>query len=381
MKRLILVIFMSMLGGCLQHKQAKDIPIMNIGQNSYLKSEDFEEELVKYITLETNDDVLIESRRQLLYFSNNRIIMLNLIQGDIFVFDGNGKILSYFNHKGQGPEEYLDLRYAYGTVVVYDEISKYVYIMGNGRCQVYHENGTYLYSFYYSNSKQYMEAYSFDKETILAFDANPETDSAYVLISKKDGKVLSCIDIPLVNRISNIKISQSEFRTIVQSGLPKQQLLKNGEDFILAEISSDTIYKFTKDRKLMPLLTRIPHVHDGENNNEYLIFQPLKVTDRYVLGYKYIHNFNNAKPKITMLLFDIEKRQTFKYEGSSIEYYIGGYNIEDRTDLPANLYVMNSFPIYILNALGKGKLENTKLKEIGEMLHEDNNPILQVIKF
>jgi hypothetical protein len=382
MKRLFFFVsLIFLLSGCSQVKQTKDIPVMYIGQSSYPEYEGDFEELVKYIPLETNDDVLIDTRRQLLHFSDNRIVMLNLRQGDICVFDGKGKVLSHFNHKGQGPQEYTDLRYSYGSVVVYDEDDRTIYIMeSRGRCQIYAEDGRYLRNFYFStDGKQYSEAYNFDKESILAFNANMETDSAYFLLSKKDGTILSCIDVPLHDRISNRKTVQIESRTMVQSGLPRQQLLKDGDDFIFAEFSSDTIYRFTKDKRLIPLLTRTPPVMNGKSNEAYLVFQPLKVTDTYVLGYSYVHDFQ--QPRITQLLYDMKKRQTFKCGDSSIEYFVGGYNIEDRTDLPAGVYVMNGFPDRILNQIKAGELEGTKIKEIAETLDAEDNPVLQIIKF
>lgn len=359
--------------------KSTNIPIIDLGKNSYPKFSGEYAELVKFIPLETTDEVIIDMRRQLLYFSDNRIVMLNNVKGDIFIFDGNGKIVSHFNHKGQGPEEYLNL----SAAMAYDEANREIFIWdrvsNRRRCQVYSEKGKYLRSFYFPANKQYTHAYSFDNESLIAFDSNVETDSVYVLMSKKDGKILSCINIPLGKRISNYKTVTVEGRRAVQSGVRKQQLLKNGDDFILAEISADTIYKFTKNKQLIPLFARTPGVHKNEGDDAWLLFQPLKVTNNYVWGFKYIHDFQSTNN--ISIIYDVKKQQVFEDTDESIEY-IGGYSVFDAApDLPADIFVINSFPSQIMDGIEESKLKNLKIKELAGKLHEEDNPVLQVLKF
>ena len=59
---------------------------------------------VKYIPLETTDDALFNGT--LVNLSSQGIAGFNKKEGDILVFDGNGKVISSFNHLGQGPNEY-----------------------------------------------------------------------------------------------------------------------------------------------------------------------------------------------------------------------------------------------------------------------------------
>ena len=385
MKRNSVVFFIGVcfiLHGCKQSPVSTvDLHVIDLDQSSFPKCiEDNYNEFVRYIPLETNKDVLIEQSSRLVYFSEERIIMINNRQGDVFVFDGNGKILSFFNRMGSGPEEYKKLL---SSEVIYDPFNREIFVMEREHCHVYSENGNYLRDLLYPRRKEYTEAYSFDKETLLVFDANTLTDSAFVLISKKDGKILSCINLHLKNRISNqLVVSREGNRVNIRIGVQKQQLIKDGENFILAEISSDTIYKFTKDRQLIPLLTRKPSVHEYGDNNPFKVFQPIKVTDKIIFGFFYKQNLlNPERPESFSLLYDLDKHQPFDFSSSMEEDFIGGFSSRERTDLPANLFVLRNFPDLILERIEDGKLQGQKIKELAKNLKDEDNPVIQVIRF
>jgi hypothetical protein len=367
---------------------SEPVPVFDLAQDSYPKIEEGFEETVKYIPLETRDDVLISERRRVIYYSDNRIVMTNE-DSDVFIFDGSGKIVSHFNRRGEGPQEYLTLRMLLnGSTVVYDEPNREIFVMESiGRCNVYSEDGKYLRTFRYPKSKQYREAYSFDKESLLAIDYNIDTDSVYVFLSKKDGSVLSCIDIPLQKRIPTTHQRPMGEGGVFSASITTQQLLKDGDDFILAELSSDTIYRFTSDKRLIPILAMTPSKQ--QDNEKYIFFQPLKVTEKYVFGYKYVFDFSQIKEtdpprgfKTVNLIYDMEKRQAFNSSNSpDMDYYVQHITREVYyTDLPANLFVRNGFPDGILRDLEKGEVEG-KLKEVAEKLDPDDNPVIQVIKF
>jgi hypothetical protein len=355
------------------------VPTLDLRQTSYPKSDETYEETVKFIPLETRDDVLVAQRRRIVYFSDNKIVMA-ADNGGIFVFDGQGKILSHFNHQGQGPEEYLYLNMnVYGTVTIYDEVTREIFVMEQiGRCQVYSEDGKYLRTFHFPKSKQYREAYSFDRESLLALDKNIDTDSAYVLISKKDGSVLSCIDIPLQKRRADVRKVPLGKWGVTSSRIYTQHLHKEGNDFILSELSSDTIYRFTSDKRLIPILALTPSKQESETP---IVFQVFKTTEKCVIGWKYVFDFDTNGIKATPVIYDLEKRQAFGGDnGKGVESFICGITTSMRHNaLPANLYILNEFPDRILDWIEKGMLEG-KIKEVAEKLDPDDNPVIQVIK-
>ena len=64
---------------------------------------------VEYIPFETNDNALMGRSTKIFNVSDDYIIAANTIEGDVFVYDGKGKWKYSFNHKGQGPSEYVYL--------------------------------------------------------------------------------------------------------------------------------------------------------------------------------------------------------------------------------------------------------------------------------
>ena len=84
----------------------RGLPVIDLTQINHPLIEEQFMELVGYVTLETREDILIDRGRRLVHFSDKRIVMINFRFGDIFVFDGSGKIISSFNRMGPGPHEY-----------------------------------------------------------------------------------------------------------------------------------------------------------------------------------------------------------------------------------------------------------------------------------
>jgi hypothetical protein len=197
-KSLILTSLIIFLIGCNSYKknhqetseqQPTVLPVIDLNA-TFPKWEKADMAELEYIPLETRKDVLIDKFKRFVYISENRIIMVNPSIGDIFVFDGQGKIVSHFNRRGNGPGEYPR---SYG-LMIYDEPNREIFLFYYNRCLVYSEDGSYLRTLDIPQTKNYAEAYSFDNESLLAFDSNVETDSVYVFLSKKDGSVLSCIN-------------------------------------------------------------------------------------------------------------------------------------------------------------------------------------------
>ena len=54
---------------------------------------------VEYIALETTDDILLSGDCRISFISDN-YIMIWESNGNIFIFQRNGKIYTHFNHKG-----------------------------------------------------------------------------------------------------------------------------------------------------------------------------------------------------------------------------------------------------------------------------------------
>ena len=84
-----------------------DLNVIDISKN-YPKKEISIQSIadIEYVALETTDDVLLGAISQITHLSDKYIVIYEMREGDIFIFDRKGKIVSYFNHKGPSSNEY-----------------------------------------------------------------------------------------------------------------------------------------------------------------------------------------------------------------------------------------------------------------------------------
>lgn len=103
---------------------------------------------VRYIPLETNSDVLLDKDAAIDYVSDKYYVISNRRNGDVFVFNPDGKIKTHFNKKGKGPMEYIQIRR-----LVFDEKNGEILITFYSSPQkflVYAIDGTYKRTLYLS---------------------------------------------------------------------------------------------------------------------------------------------------------------------------------------------------------------------------------------
>ena len=99
---------------------------------------------IEYIPLESNSDVLL-TFPSIKYLSDKYIVAINGSRGDIFTFGRDGKIVSHFNKRGRGPQEYNTIH-----SIAFDEKAEEFYISdpssSDSKIQVYSKEGDYLRS-------------------------------------------------------------------------------------------------------------------------------------------------------------------------------------------------------------------------------------------
>jgi len=138
-----------------------------------------------FVVLETTDESVIKNVNKI-HFSEDKIIILDINQSTVFLFDLKGKYLSKINKLGQGPDEYLKVNDMYfdntsnhiflydglagkvleydlnGKIITQNNITKgheFTKIKGSGEWLVYRGNG---FSDYTSN-KSYNNLYIYTK--------------------------------------------------------------------------------------------------------------------------------------------------------------------------------------------------------------------------
>ena len=351
---------------------------------------------VEYIPLGTNDNTLMRTTIARFHLSDDYIVTTNPLsnQGDFFVFDGKGKSKFSFNHRGQGPGEYNRI----GSFA-FDEKAKEVFIFdrysSSNKIIVYAEDGTFKRILSNLPELQSIEIYNYDDEALLVYDEsgifgsgileqNEYSNKPYLFVSKADGSVIETLNTHLPERLSNAAVwkAQSDGQEMIHSvGVPITNNRSFGKDFIIADWSSDTIYKLTPQRELQPMIVRIPSMKD---TNPRILLSNFLVTDKFILLGVYEMNYetlkNGGNVEARQLMYDFKTGEINKYRFVNRDITTStSVRIWEATT-PGNTGVSMYDASFLLNLDEKGELTGD-LKELVKSLDEDDNPVLVKIKF
>ena len=342
---------------------------------------------IEYIPLETTDDVLLSGVCQLAYLSDKYAVVWEPRLGDIFIFDRNGKIVTHFNYRGQGGQEYILTRN-----VIFDEKNEEIFVFDNPltrRILVYTLTGKYKRTLNYSEDYTRIDAYNFDDDAFLIYDEfnllPMYNEKPYMFMSKKDGSIVSTLDIFLPVRYSN--------RTVIEDEVNGQKALASlyintpnnrhyGQNLLIADISSDTIYWLTKNKELTPLIIRKPSVHSSEPRT-VLTYQ--LATDKFVFLYKITLDFiaaeNNRKSAMVELMYEFETGETSRVSFINADYpsdtwWAPFIYPEISQNMTASLIQTSRLKTAFEKKQLKGELE-----KLTATLNEDDNPVLMIVKF
>ncbi len=334
---------------------------------------------VEYVPLETNREFIADG--QICFAGDKNIIISNNAgEGSILIFDRQGKAVKKINRKGQGPEEYFSL----GSVT-FDSEKRELYVnnMFAKKISVYDMEGNYKRSFYHLPGEQYSSFSVFnDKELIVPCRGQKANESCLIL-SKSNGQRTGTVNILYKEKQSlafTMEREDGAFGTMLTIVFP---LIHKGADMIVNEISSDTIFRFTKDYNLIPLLTRTPSVLE---TTPFIALMVTLETTHYLfmqtIRKEWDKKMNTAFPR-TFLMAD-------KRTGEIGEYVL--FN-DDYPGVPivfdglANAVFSNENQSFVplrasrlREAFEKGGLKN-ELKEIAANLKEDDNDVVMFLKF
>ena len=346
---------------------------------------------VEYIPLETNNSTLIKPNLMRIYVSDDYIITTNPSDGDIFVFDGKGKSKFSFNHKGQGPTEYNNL---FGGIV-FDEKAKEIFIFNrfssSRKIIVYAEDGEFKRTLANTPDIQDIDLYNFDDETLLVYDISGVYDQyisdqiilsnkPYMLMSKKDGSIVDTININLSLRISDAVLWQEGEYTYSVS-VPINNNRSFGKDYLIADWSSDTIYRLTSQRELQPMFVRKPPVLETEPKiliSNFLITEKFILFGVYVMDYNILRKGGNINSKQLMYDFNTGEINEYRFKNKDITTSTDTRIWEAVTPENTGVCMYNADLLFSLD--DKGELKGD-LKELLKSIDEEDNPILMKIKF
>lgn len=382
MKNLILLFLFFLMGSqvVISQSQTNDLPVIDLSRN-YPKKEICIQDMadIEYVPLETTDDVLLGNRLVLSYVSDKYILIHEPIRGNIFVFNRNGKIYSQFNHKGQSGREYAWIGDA-GTIL--DEKNEEIYVC-NQYIQVYSLRGEYKRTLKVNTILNYSKVFNFNDEALLVYDdvvidrgfEDKTKKNPYRLVSKKDGSLIAVLGIHLPERYSTrmLQIDKNSEREIF---MYYHESMHYGQDVMIADISSDTLYHLSPANGLTPILTRKPSVHASEPRNVWVTFL---TTDKFILMGTILLDFNTGG-KIPFFMYEFDTGKISKAFFLDAEYGNKNWNPGTSPAIGKNKTAHLIQASSVIDAYNRKRLAGNGMK-IAKTLLEDDNPVVRIIKF
>ncbi len=340
---------------------------------------------ITYIPIETNDHVLINNGiNALSHFSDKYIIIVNYKSYDCYIFDRNGKIINFFNHKGQGPNEYLNI-----IGITADEVKKEIYIVDHPqkhRILVYSFDGDFIRTLSLPSNTTIGTIHNFDKETLLCEDNNHKNGNKkpYFLLSKQNGRIINELNITFnKERISPRFYQKTGEKGVMAVSYGYTPIIRFNEDFIIGDISQDTIYQYSKNKTLTPILVKTPSIYSQDP--QMMVIPEFKTPKLFFL-------------ERTERKFNFETKEGFEREKIVYDYQSGlfyKYALKNK-DYPNQIFYLNSGGYAyrtgknilcqfisaeeLIEANDEGELHGT-LKDITKTLRIDDNPVLMIMKF
>ena len=391
--RLKLLFFILLIGlvGCRKQTAVNDafstIDISKKYPNKEVSLQDIAD--IEYVALETTDTILLDEYCKISYISDKYIVAYQSAKGDIFIFYRNGKISSHFNHKGQSGREYASI-----IDIVFDEVNDEIFVFDNystHRIQVYSLSGEYKRTLKYLDNLR-IKGYNFDDETILVYDDNGSlntngllntfSEMPYQLLSKKDGSLIFVLNIKFPVRYSYFATVESQrngqkFNNKFSIPLPNNR--SYGKDFIIMDISSDTVYKFSENKELDILLVRNKMIN--RSYDKFTGWTSVLTTDKFTVFITVTGDENNFYlPKDTLMHNFITRetnRITFINDDFPSEKWSPAIGVQfSQKNLAANFILIPN----IYDAYNDKKLKG-ELEKIAAKMDIEDNPIVMIVKF
>jgi len=340
---------------------------------------------VDYIVLDTNDDFF--NQGVVLAIGKDEILVKNQINdGDLFIYDRNGKGLRKINRKGQGGEEYTSLSF-----ILLDAENNEMFVNSYNRILVYDLFGKFKRSF---PNQRFGSIRNFDKDNLIcsngAFDDEKiPGDSPFVIISKQDGiitkeiSIISQIEIPKTTTINHNGFVMVGYSSI----FPSVSVIPFHNSWFLTAYSSDTVFQYLPDYSMIPFMVRTPTI---ESKSPESFLTPVLLTDPYYFlqTVKIEPEAKGSTPQDaflfyqrTNLLYDRQEMKIFEYTVFNDDY-TSKVTVEmtqtNGNDEVAFWQKIESHQL--IEAYEKGELKDGKLKEIAAKLDAEDNPVIMLIK-
>lgn len=385
-KVFFLVCMILLVGSQGMQSQSGSLPVVDVSKNYSLEKLNLQDMAsVEYVPLETTDDILLSGNAALSAVGDKYILVHEFQLGDIYLFDRHtGKLKSHFNHKGGSGMEYTWIKN--GTIL--DEKAEEIYVCSQF-IQVYSLEGKYKRTLKINCFDHDMSILNYDDQSLLIYDdiviepgrEKETTHTPYRFISKKDGSPMGTLDIYFPQRVP-IAIAQQEGNMWRPYKFSYPSNARFGDDLMLMNVSSDTLYKLSPQKRLTPIFTRTPSVYASKLRN---IWMPLLTTDKFMLFGTFVIDFNSTGGKIPKFMYDFKTGQVKRVSiiDHELNYGIRGpreWDSGSGTAIAKNMSAEFVSAPAMLEAYQKKRLKGNG-NEVAKNLLEDDNQVVRILTF
>ena len=360
-----------LLPGCKSEKGNKSSLIVFDVSTSYPEKEIRMEEIadIEYLQLELDDDFLFVNAPRIV--TSDKIIINR--DGDVLIFSRDGKTISKFNRKGNGPGEYI-----YIATLLYDELSDEIFIESRDKLFVFSSSGDFRRTIPLFGIMNNMncQLVNFDSETLLLYDDYNLSPSPFLFISKKDGHVVDSIHTPKGKAVVLFAIVNESHILFSAS----YRMVKHNNGYLLTDYSIDTVYLLSHDKNLSPIFVRRPKIQSMDPVVYLNSF--IEAGNFEFLSAVTVREENGRLPK-TYLMRDKKTGSVYRqkivfndYKGK--EVYLSPETIAGTQDSKLGLIVLGLAELQDANSENK---ISGKLKQMVENSDEDGNDIYMLLHF
>ena len=340
---------------------------------------------VKYIPLETKKNALLPNSAGCLGYVSDSLIVARTSDNEIVLFNGDGSVRSSFRHVGQGSKEY---QYIIGMAV--DPKAQEIFIVDyllKYRMQVYSFTGQYKRTLPIPYKMILNSLQDFSADCLLACDMDVNQGISnrakpYMLLSKKTGEIVKELDIHFTKRMSNRMSKPFGENQTISAALGYDPIVRCEDSYVIGDLSADTIYTYTPQGVLSPMLVRTPPVLSMETPKVLLPdYRAGSYFFFYLVDFEFDFETRTGFPDKYMV-YDYAAGNTYvcklvNRDCEEQEIQLGDGGVTNKAWNTACYTIPSSMLIEQSEA---GKVHGP-LKEIAAGRTDDDNPVLAIVRF
>lgn len=340
---------------------------------------------VKYIPLETKKNALLTNSAGCLGYVSDSLIVARTSDKEIVLFNGDGSVRSSFRHVGQGSKEYQSI---IGMAV--DPQAQEIFIVDyllRYRMQVYSFTGQYKRTLPIPYKMILNSLQDFSADCLLACDQKVRQGISnrakpYMLLSKKTGEIVKELDIHFTKRMSNRMSKPFGENQTISAALGYDPIVRCEDSYVIGDLSADTIYTYTPQGVLSPMLVRTPPVLSMETPKVLLPdYRAGSYFFFYLVDFEFDFETRTGFPDKYMV-YDYAAGKTYvcklvNRDCEEQEIQLGDGGVTNKAWNTACYTIPSSMLIEQSEA---GKVHGL-LKEIAAGRTDDDNPVLVIVRF